>query len=197
MPTVKELEPLLKYSSQIIRSLPGVEKISVWGSYVENIKNKNTPIREVELFIKCSFNSGDLLAIEKGSMGPFHIPFSELEEEGFNPKAVVFTKGLIKSCNFKTNYWCLSSDKKILHWGHVVDSVEEWKNIRNEAEKQAELKTGCSRGNLKKENKQNIEEWIQSYENTIRLFVDKEPLGWHQVPKEKKDSSFFPFIVIS
>jgi len=187
MPTVRELEPMLKESSVKISSLPGVEELLTWGTYAECIRNKETPIREVELLVKCSFDSGDLLAIEKGPMGPFNIPFRDLEEEGFNPKAVKFTKGLLKACEFNVDYWCLSSDKQMLHWGPVADTIDEWRDLRKKAEEEAEAKTGYCRKTLKKASQQEAQEWIQLYENTLRLFIDKGPLGWYQASVEEND----------
>lgn len=188
MPTVREIEPLLKESSLSISSLPGVKEIRVWGSYAENYKDKATPIREVDLIVKCYFDSGDLLAIEKGPMGPFSIPASELEEEGFNPQAVKFTKGLLKSCNFNADLWCLSSDEKMLHWGPVADTVDEWKELRKQAETKAEEKTGLCKKNIRKSNEENAKEWIGIYESTLRAFINKGPLGWYQTAFSETDN---------
>lgn len=196
MPTIKELEPLVMDGSKKISSLPGVNEVIAWGNYAENIKNKNAPIREVELLVKCSFDSGDLLTILKGPMGPFDIPFNELEEEGFNPQAVKFTKGLLKSCEFNADYWCMSSDNKFLHWGPVSDTIEEWKTLRKKAEEEASLKTGFCRKTLKNASQQDSQEWIKIYENTLRLFIDKGPLGWYQSSVSEADNILAPSIKI-
>lgn len=194
IPTIKEIEPLLEKSSQKIHSLPGVKEIMAWGTYAENIHHKETPIREIELLVKCSFDSGDLLSIEKGPMGPFNIPFNELEEEGFNPQAVKFTKGLVKCCEFNADFWCMSSDNKLLHWGPVSDTIEEWKTVRKNAEDKAEHKTGFSRKNLKNSTQEEAKEWIKIYENTLRLFVNKGPLGWYQASSSNNGSLPEPYI---
>lgn len=180
MPTVEELEPLLKESAQIISNLPGVEEVRAWGTYAECSHQKKTPIREVDLLIKCSFNSGDMLAIEKGPMGPFSLPYSELEEEGFNIKAINFTKKLLKSCQFNAEFWSLSSDNKLLHWGPVSDTIDEWKEIRKNAEEKAETETGLTIKTIKQATQEQAKEWIQLYENALRVFINKGPIGWYQ-----------------
>jgi hypothetical protein len=180
MPTVGDLEPLVVASAESIYKLPGVSSVRAWGSYAENAQKKTARIREVEILVKCSFNSGDLLAIEKGPMGPFNIHPNDLEDLGFNPKAVKFTKGLLKSCSFRSDLWTYSSDKKLLHWGPVADTIEEWKEVRKQSEEIAEKRTGFCRKTLKKASEEEAKEWVQSYEESLQSFISEGPLGWYE-----------------
>lgn len=180
MPTIKELEPKVLASAEAICLIPGVKSVYSWGNYADCFSKKDTPIREVELLVLSSFNSGDLLAIDRGPMGPFNIAKDELEDLGFNPQAVSFTKHLLKKCEFRTEFWTLSSDKKLLHWGPVSDTIEEWKELRIQAEEKAEEKTGFCRKTLKKADQQKAKEWIQSYEDSLQSFINKGPLGWYE-----------------
>ena len=180
MPTVGELEKSVLSSAEKICSLPGASSVKAWGSYAENLSKKSSRVREVELLVTCSFDSGDLLAIEKGPMGPFGIPSDELEELGFNPRAVRFTKGLLKACSFPVDLWSYSSDNKLLHWGPVADTIDEWKAIRKQSEETAEQRTGFCRKTLKKASEEEAKEWIRSYEESLRSFISKGPLGWYE-----------------
>jgi hypothetical protein len=180
MPTVGELQKAVSESAEKIYSLPGTESVNAWGSYADNFSKRTARVREVELLVKCSFDSGDLLAIEKGPMGPFNVPFDELEDLGFNPKAVKFTKGLLRSCSFPVDLWSYSSDNKLLHWGPVAETIDEWKAIRRQSEDIAEQRTGFCRKTLKKASESEAKEWIRSYEESLRSFISTGPLGWYE-----------------
>jgi len=184
-PTVQFLLEDVKSSIETISSIEGVDSVKVWGSFAENIKKATASVKEVDLVISCNFNSGDLLAIDKGSNGPFDIPFSDLEDEGFNPLAVSLTKKLIKSCStFNPEFWVVSRDQKLLHWGPVYDTIEEWKEVRKSADSKAEEITGIDRSSLHKSSKSDISNWFGIYEETIKEAAIAGPMGWYASSSE-------------
>jgi len=179
-PTTCKLLPSVKQSISSISAMQGVEKVGLWGSFADNIKKANAPVREVDLLVFCNFNSGDLLAIDKGPSGPFRIRPEELEDEGFNPLAVSFTKKLIcSSKEIPIEYWAMSTDSKLLHWGPVADTVEEWKDIRKEADEKAEKYTGVSKNHLYKASPSKISSWFETYERSIKSAAAIGPMGWY------------------
>jgi len=179
LPTVESVLPGVEKAATEIAALNGINEVFAWGSLAENITNKTSSIKDIDILVTCDFDSGDLLAIEKGPTGPFSIKSSELEEEGFNPLAVAFTKQFVKSAGFRVDYWALSRDDKLLHWGPITDSVEEFKELRKDAEEKVSKKLNLERKNLHKASATKRQSWLDQYTEEIRSCVASGPLGWY------------------
>ena len=178
-PTIENALPYIKEAANDIIRIKGVTSVHAFGSFAENINNKKAAIKDIDLLVKCNFNSGDLLAIDKTENGPFNIKTSELEYEGFNPLAVSFTNKYLKFSQYNIDQWAISKDKKVLHWGPISEKISEWKDMRKQAEEEAYSISGISQNRLCKANTSQREKWIESYNNYIFNFISDEPVGWY------------------
>lgn len=179
MPTVGDAEPYVQAMAKELASANGVKHVYVWGSFAENIKNTKYNCKDIDLLVVCGFNSGDLLAIDKTPFGAFETPEDELEDQGFNPLAVAFTKRYLKYGQYNIDQWALSSDNNLLHWGPLTDSVEEWKTLRTSAETNAKSITGLSRKQLCKASDDLRQRWRDAYDQTVQDFISGGPIGWY------------------
>ena len=71
MPCIKEIKPLLPNISKKIKKIKGVKDVYIWGSYSENCYKPNFRIKDLDILVKTSFNSQDLISIDKEIMVPF------------------------------------------------------------------------------------------------------------------------------
>ncbi len=144
MPKVAEVKKDLIELSNQLKEIKGVGSVYAWGGLAENYNNKKASIKEIDVVLKTSFFSEDLIAINDSDNSPLKIPMNELEDFGYDADAVSFTKELIKQNSFNFKRWAISSDNKILHWGGIPESIDEWHEIKKEAEEYAEISTNCS-----------------------------------------------------
>tara|TARA_B100000614_G_scaffold262903_1_gene299923 strand:+ start:92944 stop:93555 length:612 start_codon:yes stop_codon:yes gene_type:complete len=187
LPTIGSVLPSIEKAAAEVAAIDGVNGVFAWGSLAENIADKTSSIKDIDILVTCDFDSGDLLAIEKGPTGPFAIKTSELEEEGFNPLAVAFTKKFVKSAGFRVDYWAISKDDKLLHWGPVTDSVEEFKELRKDAETKVSEKLKLERKNLHKASATQRQNWLDQYTEAIRNCVASGPLGWYMASASSEE----------
>lgn len=179
MPTIKDTMPYVLQAAQSISSLPEVKNVYVWGSFADNIKNDKYNVKDIDILVECNINSGDLLAIDKTYGGAFDIAISSLEDEGFDPDAVAFTKGYLNFGQFNIDQWAMSSDNVLLHWGPITETIEEWKNLRSSAEKEAKSITGLFRKSLCTATEDMREKWKAAYDSVIQDFISGGPVGWY------------------
>ena len=185
-PTVQQTLPYLKEAAVEISKAKGVKDVLTWGKFPEVSQKPKAKIRDVNLLVRCSFDSEDLLAIDLAEDGPFSLEEEDMEMQGFNPKAVAFTRIYIKFANYNIDQWALSKDDKILHWGPVAETMEEWQRIRKESEIYASTKTGIARKNLCKCNIEDRIKWRSLYEENIQGLLFEPVVGWYasEVPSE-------------
>ncbi len=179
MPTVGDADEYIRQAAAEIAALPDVEGVYVWGSFAENISNPKFNIKDVDLLVRCNFNSGDLLAIDKTPFGAFEIPSNELEDEGFNPRAVSFTKKYLKFSQFNIDQWAISQDERLLHWGPITETVSEWADLRKEAEAHAKEATGLTRKRLCRASNDDRSKWRNAYNEYVQDFITGGPVGWY------------------
>jgi hypothetical protein len=171
--------PHLKEASKTISALPRVKLVYAWGSIAENFDDKDFRIKDIDLLIDCDFDSGDLLAIDNSFEGALKMAKNELEDMGFNPLAVKFTSSLLKIKVPSVDFWAISKDNKLLHWGPITETIEEWKQVRKEAETKAEVSTGLKRKDLHKVAESDRKKWHDAYEKYIHNFSEGCPQGWY------------------
>src|SRR4051812_25052981 len=104
MPSRKDLSPIVDDISQQIRSIPGVTGVYVWGSYVDQ-SDPNYPVKDLDIIAATSFDAGDLMAIDNSRYSALRIRPTELEDEGFNPAAVAFTKQFLAFEKYNVDHW--------------------------------------------------------------------------------------------
>ena len=179
IPKITDVLPHLKEATKDISSFAQVKNIYVWGSIAENFNNKDFRVKDIDILIECDFDSGDLLAIDNSSEGALKIAGQELEDMGFDENAVKFTNSLLRLKVPSLDFWAVSNDKKLLHWGPITETIEEWKQIRKEAETKAEIVTGIEKKLLHKASEINRKKWHTAYENSIHEFSKGCPQGWY------------------
>lgn len=179
MPTIGDTEPYIQAMAKELAGVQGVKNVYVWGSFAENIKNSKYNCKDIDLLVVCGFDSGDLLAVDKTPFGAFETPEDQLEDHGFDPKVVSFTKKYLKYSQYNIDQWALSKDNRLLHWGPLSDSIEEWKVLRKAAEDNAKSLTGLSRKQLCKASNDKRQQWRDAYDKIVQDFISGGPIGWY------------------
>jgi predicted nucleotidyltransferase len=179
IPKIKDVEPYLKEAAKNLSANPQIKNIYVWGSVAEKFSDKEHRIKDIDILIECNFNSGDLLAIDNNNEGALKIARNELEDLGFNPEAVDFTKTILRHKIPSIDFWAISNDKKLLHWGPITETVEEWKQVRKEAEEKAEALTGIKKKEIIRASETDRKKWHAHYEKYIHDYSNGCPQGWY------------------
>ena len=186
MPTVKDVTPYVKEACAEIRNVKGVQSVHLFGSYAQNQDKPNFIVKDVDIIANTNFDSGDLMAIDNSRYSALRIRPDELEDEGFNPEAVAFTKKFLSYQQFNVDHWATSRDGKLLHWGAIPETHEEWIELHTQAEKEAETATGVKRANLGQKTAKK-KEWKQSYDAYIAKFISAGRGGWFPSDTKAED----------
>lgn len=179
IPKINDILPHLKEAAKSIGHFDSIKNVYAWGSIAENFENQDFRVKDIDILIECNFDSGDLLAIDNSPNGALKIAKNELEDMGFNPLAVNFTSMLLSLKVPSVDFWAVSKDKKLLHWGPITETIEEWKQVRKEAEIKAEIITGLNRKDLFKSSENDRKKWHDAYEKSIQSFSEGCPQGWY------------------
>jgi predicted nucleotidyltransferase len=177
-PLVKEIKPYLSKLASEIKSISGVKKVYVWGSYAENKDNPNFKLRDIDIIASTNFNSGDLISINNDIVSEGYLD-NYLEEQGYDLKSIKFSQTFTKFDENNIDPWAISSDKKLLHWGPIFNNLQESNDIHKEAEKQALLVTGYNRYKTKKVSEKIKENWYEIYYSHINQYLQNMPSGWY------------------
>jgi len=180
MPTVSDITPVIDRICTEIGTITGVNDVYLWGSYIEHLNQPNYAVKDVDIIASTSFDSGDLLAIDNGRYSALRLHPKDLEDEGFNPLAVQFTKRFLSYANYNVDHWSVSIDGNLLHWGSMPENQEEWAELHAAAEKRACDNVGVKRAQLYKCDYEKRREWRQSYDTYISGFLSKFATGWCQ-----------------
>lgn len=179
MPTVKDLSPHVTTACEEIKRLPGVTAVYLFGSYANNLDKPNYVVKDVDVIAATKFDSGDLLAIDNSRYSALRISPLDLEDEGFNPEAVTFTKRFLGYEKYNVDHWAASSDGVLLHWGVIADSRDEWQELHEKAEKKAETLTGLKRAELRTKDLEARKDWKRAYDQYISKFLETSTTGWY------------------
>lgn len=179
IPKIRDIQPYIKESSKNISKFKEVKNIYAWGVFAEKFNNKQERVKDIDIIIECNFDSGDLLAIDNSSQGALKLSSEDMEDLGFNPQAISFTKEILKYKMPSIDFWAISKDKKLLHWGPITDTIEEWKQVRKEAENKAEILTGINNKEIISASENDRKKWHEAYEKYIQEFVSGCPQGWY------------------
>lgn len=163
-----------------IQKIQGVNSIYIFGSYKENLNNPEAKVRDVDIILDTKFNSEDLLMIDNGMDTPLKIRPDMLEDLGYEPTTVRFTKQLLSYNKCKLDNWLITEDKKVLHWGNAPDTIEDWHDIKAYAETNTAKQTGLNRKQACKSPDDLSHNWFSTYQNNFnkRLKV-KKSMGWY------------------
>lgn len=178
MPSVKDLSLVIGDISQQIKAIHGVKDVYVWGSYALNIDKPAYIVKDIDIIASTEFDLGDLLAIDNSRQSALRIRHDELENEGFNPKAVAFTKQFIAFEKYNIDHWAATMDGKLLHWGAIPETAEEWEELHTEAEKRAQQEIGLKRSQLLSATDIKRKDWKQVHDQYISNMLGARSVGW-------------------
>jgi len=175
-PTIKESKSKIALITDLFSLKNGVKEILVWGSYAENIDNPNFRVKDVDIIIKTSCHSEDLISITKEA---FEIGENEIEDNGFDIASVRISKKASRINDSLIDLWALSSDKKLLHWGPIASDREESDAICLEACSFAEKEVGVKKEKISKVSQEVRNTWYQAYKSHYMSQMKNMPFGWY------------------
>lgn len=177
LPTILDAKQALSGLVSNLKRIEGVKDILVFGSFVDHFNQPNVRIKDVDILIRVPFHSEDLIAINKKV---FAMSEGSLENEGFDPGAVRFSKKLASIENVvPIDAWALSSDKKLLHWGPMISTREESDEIKKEAEEYAAKQTGFNLKKIQKAGPRSRKNWYSTYHRYVQSQLGDMPFGWY------------------
>ena len=179
MPKIKEITKSLPLVAEKLKVIPRLKSVYVIGSYVTYKNNPNQRIRDIDIVIKTSFHSEDMMAIDNEII-KLSGKKEYLEEQGFDPEAIKFSQNLINAKEDIWNLWVISKDKKLLHWGPIPENIEELNIVNKNAEEYAHKTTGFNLSKMKKLSEIKRKNWYNVYKNYLNTYFSNMPLGWYQ-----------------
>jgi len=179
MPKIKEITKSLPLVAEKLKAIPRLKSVYVIGSYVTYKNNPNQRIRDIDIVIKTSFHSEDMMAIDNEII-KLSGKKEYLEEQGFDPEAIKFSQNLINAKEDIWNLWVISKDKKLLHWGPIPENIEELNIVNKNAEEYAHKTTGFNLSKMKKLSEIKRKNWYNVYKNYLNTYFSNMPLGWYQ-----------------
>lgn len=175
-PTIKESESKIALITDLFPLKNGVKGIMAWGSYARNIDNPNFRVKDIDIIIKTTCHSEDLVSITKEA---FAIPENEIEDNGFDITALKISKKASKITDSILDLWALSSDKKLLHWGPMASDKEESDAICLEAQSFAEKEVGVEKEKISRVSQDVRNSWYQAYKSHYMSQLKNMPFGWY------------------
>ena len=179
MPNIKEVTKSLPKLTEKLKMVPHLKKAYISGDYVAHKNNPNYRIKNIDIVVKANFLSEDLLAINNDII-KLHGKKEYLEEQGYCPKAIKFSQNLLSIEQNNLNFWAISKDKKLLHWGPIPENVEELNMVNKDAEEYAHKTTGFNLSKMKKISETKRENWYNVYKNYLNTYFSDMPLGWYK-----------------
>ena len=179
MPKIATVKSNIKDMASHIIDIEGVKSVRVFGSFIKHANSPNYALKDIDLIAVTNIFSEDLISITDDDIySPFNLTTAQLEDDGFDPKAVNFTKKFIKLKDYNIDHWAISSDKKILHWGSSIENKQDWDEIKIEAERYAENQTNLDRKKLSYANQKQKDNWSMLYDHYISKYMSNVPEGW-------------------
>ena len=186
MPRVQDIKKQLPEMATQIKKIDGVKSVYICGSYIENEKKPDYVLRDIDIIAEVDIPSEDLLAITDNTDGQiFNMTKGELEEDGFNPTAINFTKKFTSLCENNVDHWAISSNNQLLHLGPIHDNLEDWEEAKEKSERYANVGTGSKRQKLAKQKTK--DDWYQRFKEQFNLSFAGSPFGWYKSSLTKSD----------
>ena len=179
MPRIKDIKPNISTILDSFKKEANIKSLYIWGSYAQNINKPNFRVKDIDIIAKTNFDIGDLLAIDEQIIKNKYSD-DYLEDQGYNPNVIKFSKSFInlKKCNI--DCWAISSNRKLLHWGPLLSKKSYSESIIKKAEQHAIEITGYSKNNINYISEMNRKNWYNSYCNYINDFFEDMPTGWYK-----------------
>ena len=169
--TFKQITQYIQKISNDLNSIKGVNDIFTFGEIAEYFNKSNYHVKDANLLIKTTYHPDDLLAIIDDKNSPIHYAsHQKIEEDGYDPNVVFFTKILKKYDRYNIQKWA-KTNNKYLHWGVLPQDQTEWEGIQKEAQQYANEKVEKS---LKQTN------WHYWHQKYINQYFGDAPKGWYQ-----------------
>jgi hypothetical protein len=180
MPRVMDVQPHLTEIVKDLSKINGLRNLYVWGSYAHNIDSPSFRLRNIDLLAHTRFFSGDLLAIDNDVINN---PSSEedLENLGYDPQCVSFSKEFIKLAKYNINHWAISSDRKLMHWGAISENKTESVDINNDASEYATKETGIKREKINIVSETTRQNWYKHFCHYLDYYFKDMPYGWYKM----------------
>ncbi len=179
MPRIKDVKPHIPRTIKQLLSVDGMKGIYIWGSYARNINNPNHRLKDIDVLVETKFVSGDLLAIDNKIINA-NYDDEFLENQGFSPYAIKFSKCFTNLKKYNVDCWAISSDKSLLHWGPILKSKTETDLLNKEAEEYASQLTGIAPKKIQRASEKNRNNWFNIYCHYKEKCFDGMPSGWYK-----------------
>jgi len=179
MPKIKEIEPNISKELSKFKNIDGVKSIYVWGSYAHNINDRDFRVRDIDVLAKTKFDSGDLLAIDDKIIKA-NYDNEYLENQGYEPRAIKFSKKFLTLSKCNVDCWTISSDRKLLHWGPITINKVESHNVNKKAEDYANRYSGTTRKKINKSSERHRKNWFNHYVRYVDSCFEGMPTGWYK-----------------
>jgi hypothetical protein len=179
MPKIKDIKPHIINTISLLKDEDGVKSLHLWGSYSKNIDKPNFRVKDIDVLAKTQFHSGDLLAIDNKIANSI-CSDSYLENQGYDPQTVKFSKKFLSLKKYNVDCWAISSDRKLLHWGPVCMNRKESEEINKEAENYANKTTGTEKKKVTKAAEHVRKNWYNHYCHYLDQCFDGMPTGWYK-----------------
>lgn len=175
---------IISHLPEILKQVSSIKKVKnlyVWGSFLKKENDKDAIIKDLDIVACADLFSEDLLSIENNEFSPLKMASSQLEENGYDPEAVNFTKEFIKITKLNIDHWAISNDKKILHWGNVIADENERKEIIKEAQDFASFEIGIKKQQLKNADKNIKQRWEVLFDHHYNKYLKEVPESWYKI----------------
>ena len=179
MPKIKDIEPYITDTISCLKKEEGVKSLYVWGSYARNIDKPNFRVRDIDVLAKTKFHSGDMLAIDN-KITKSLCSDNYLENQGYDPRAVKFSKKFLTFAKYNIDCWALTADRKLVHWGPVCVNKKESEDINKEAEQFANKSIGIERKKINKSAEHVRKNWYDHYCRYLDQCFEGMPTGWYR-----------------
>ena len=189
MPRAETVLPLVREVTEGLRSLSSVHKVSIIGPFAKNISNNNFRVKDVSIVIDTNIDAGDLLGIDIQNDDPLSLTRDELIDLGFSTQAVYLTKKIQKLSSYMFDTWARSGDK-ILHWGFVPETIEDWKDLRKQAEYSTSNALGYDKDSLHKQSDVKRIDWHRKFDTNMKILIKDAPPGWYESSINTEDDLF-------
>lgn len=185
IPRISDVQKHLDYMFSKLKAYEQVKSIYACNEFAEKLHNTNARLRQFDVLLESNFESGDLLAYDHKIVDLKKASYTELEDLGYNPYAILFTNDMLSLKTACMDVFCTSSDDKILHWGPVGDTIEDYKNLQKEAEAMAEEITGFSEKSFKNLTSEQRTRWQNVYNKYFVQYTQDCPQGWYTLHNKK------------
>jgi len=184
---VKDITAQIKEVVNKLKEFKTIKDIYVWGSYAQHIKEPNYRVKDVDILITTSVHSEDLISIDNKIIKE-NKSNEELENDGFDPIAINLSKKIASIKYPLLDFWAISGDKRLLHWGAIFADKQDSDQLKIEAERFAERQTGTKINKFNQTSEIKRRNWYETYKRYYLTQFSDMPSGWHQSDEKDIDS---------